>query len=197
MNIVHKILFFAFLIVTMGAAIASPAVVGNKMETVKFVTNLGDFVVALDEAAAPTTVKNFNSLVKNGFYNGLIFHRVIPGFMIQGGGFTPDMQQKADIHTIKNEARNGLKNTRGTIAMARTADPDSASAQFFINLADNPALDYKGDTREGAGYTVFGYVVSGMNIIDKISALATSTQGMYENVPIKVVKILQVTVQKA
>ena len=135
---------------------------------VKLQTNMGDIVVELDEQAAPVTVKNFLGYVQDGFFDGKIFHRVIPNFMIQGGGFTEDMSQDKTRDPIVNEANNGLKNERGTIAMARTSDPHSATAQFFINVKDNDFLNYSSPSPQGWGYTVFGKVVDGMDVVRKI-----------------------------
>lgn len=154
---------------------------------VEFTTTLGKFVVQLDPARAPKTVANFLDYVKSGFYKGTIFHRVIPDFMVQGGGFTPDMKQKPSRAPIPLESRNGLHNLRGTIAMARTADPNSATSQFFINVVDNPSLDYP--RPDGYGYAVFGKVVSGMDVIDKIVAVPTKNEGPFQNVPVKPVLI--------
>jgi peptidyl-prolyl cis-trans isomerase B (cyclophilin B) len=144
---------------------------------VKLETTLGDIVIQLDEKKAPATTENFITYVKDGFYDGTIFHRVIPGFMAQGGGFTGDFKQKATRAAIKNEANNGLKNKRGTIAMARTSDPDSASAQFFINLVDNNFLDYRSPTAPGWGYTVFGEVTEGMSVVDAMANIPTGSGG--------------------
>ena len=151
---------------------------------VKLETSYGDIVIALDSAAAPVTAANFIGYVDSGFYNGTVFHRVIPGFMIQGGGLTADMKEKATRPPIINEAGNGLKNLRGSIAMARTNDPNSATAQFFINLVDNSFLNHTADTPEGWGYCVFGKVTSGMEIVDSIAKTSTANMGMYQNVPI-------------
>ena len=148
---------------------------------VDITTNQGAIRIDLNDKAAPNTVKNFLSYVEEGFYNGTIFHRVIPGFMIQGGGFTPDMTQKPTHAAIPYEGDNGLANNRGTIAMARTQNPDSATSQFFINQADNSFLN---DGARGApGYTVFGHVISGMDVVDNISKLPTHSMGPYQNVP--------------
>ena len=150
-------------------------------------TTLGDIVIELYPEKAPITVKNFLAYVDDGFYNGTIFHRVIPGFMIQGGGMTKDMKQKETRPPIKNEADNGLGNKRGTIAMARTSDINSATSQFFINLKDNSFLDHGA---RGFGYAVFGKVVKGMDVVDKISAVKTGNRGMYQNVPVEPVVII-------
>jgi peptidyl-prolyl cis-trans isomerase B (cyclophilin B) len=157
-------------------------------------TTKGKIVLELYPAKAPKTVKNFLDYVKAGQYNGVIFHRVIPGFMIQGGGFTPDMKEKPTRAPIQNEADNGLSNGRGTIAMARTADPNSASAQFFINVADNTPLNHTSKTPQGWGYAVFGKVVEGMEVADAIVAVPTTAKGLYENVPVEPVVIRKATV---
>ena len=154
---------------------------------VEFVTTMGKFVVQLDPARAPKTVANFLDYVKSGFYKGTIFHRVIPGFMVQGGGFTPDMKQKPTRAPIPLESQNGLRNLRGTIAMARTSDPNSATSQFFVNVADNASLDYP--KPDGYGYAVFGKVISGMDVIDKIVAVPTKNDGPFQNVPVKPIVI--------
>lgn len=154
-------------------------------------TTLGDITLELYADKAPETVANFLQYVADGHYNGTIFHRVIDGFMIQGGGFTKDMQQKPTRAPVKNEAANGLKNERGTIAMARTADPHSASAQFFINVVNNDFLNFRSPDRNGYGYCVFGKVVSGMDVVDKIKGVRTATRGFHENVPVEPVIILE------
>jgi peptidyl-prolyl cis-trans isomerase B (cyclophilin B) len=148
---------------------------------VRLTTNYGDIVIELDADKAPLTTANFLKYVEQGFYDGTIFHRVIAGFMIQGGGFTADMKKKQTNPPIKNEANNGLKNKRGTIAMARTNDPDSATAQFFINLVDNGFLDYVSDNKPG--YAVFGKVTEGMDIVDKIAAVKTGSAAGMKDVP--------------
>ncbi len=160
---------------------------------VKLATSLGDIVVQLDPAKAPKTVDNFLSYVKDKHYDGTVFHRVINGFMIQGGGFTPDMQQKPTKPPIALEANNGLKNDNYTIAMARTGNPDSATSQFFINVKDNAMLNATG---EGNGYAVFGKVVSGTDVVDKIKAVSTGNKGMHQNVPTTPVVITSATVVK-
>lgn len=155
-------------------------------------TSLGDIVLELNEEQAPKTVENFLYYVHEGFYAGTIFHRVIDGFMIQGGGFTEDFQQKPTRPPIPNEAKNGLKNTRGSIAMARTPDPHSATAQFFINVGDNPSLDYP--SPDGWGYTVFGRVVKGMDVVDEIRQVSTGQGGPFpQDVPQTPVIIEKVT----
>jgi peptidyl-prolyl cis-trans isomerase B (cyclophilin B) len=152
-------------------------------------TSKGAITIELNPDKAPVTVENFLGYVDQGAYDGLIFHRVIPGFMIQGGGFDPDMNQRRSGETIRNEADNGLQNERGTIAMARTSDPHSASNQFFINLADNDFLDHSGKNPQGWGYCVFGRVVDGMDVVDAIATVKTTTRGMHENVPVEPVMI--------
>ena len=152
-------------------------------------TTTGDILVELYPDKAPETVANFLKYVDDGFYNNTIFHRVIPGFMIQGGGLTARMQQKDTSAPIKNEADNGLKNDRGTIAMARTRDPHSATAQFFINLVDNDFLNFQAPSGNGWGYCVFGRVTEGMDVVDKIAKVKTTTVGMYQDVPSDLVVI--------
>ena len=154
---------------------------------VKLETSMGNIVIELNEQAAPVTVKNFLGYVEEGFFDGTIFHRVIPGFMIQGGGFTTEMEQKETRGPIINEAANGLKNERGTIAMARQNDPDSATCQFFINHRDNGPLDYVENIRPG--YTVFGKVTEGMDIVDAIASVVTTTRMGYNDVPVEPVVI--------
>ena len=162
---------------------------------VKLHTSLGDVVVKLNEEKAPISVKNFLTYVKEGHYDGTIFHRVIPGFMAQGGGFTGNFQQKPTHQPIKNEANNGLLNKRGTLAMARTPDPDSASSQFFINYVDNGFLNYKSPTPSGWGYAVFGEVVEGMDVVDKMATIPTGPAGpMPSDVPKTAIVIEKATV---
>ena len=151
-----------------------------------FSTSLGDFTIELFADEAPITVDNFLQYVKDGYYDGTIFHRVIPGFMIQGGGFTEDMSQKVTRDPIKNEADNGLKNERGTLSMARTNVVDSATSQFFINVSDNEFLDH--GSRD-FGYAVFARVADGMDVVDKIAAVQTADRGMHQNVPVEPVVI--------
>ena len=156
-------------------------------KNVKLETSMGDIVIELNEKAAPITVKNFLRYVEERFFDGTIFHRVIPNFMIQGGGFTAEMKQKTPHPPIANEASNGLKNARGTIAMARTNNPNSATAQFFINLKDNNFLNYTGPSNPG--YAVFGKVVKGMDVVDAIAAVKTARKGGYSDVPVEAVVI--------
>ena len=155
-------------------------------------TSLGAMKAELYEDKAPATVANFLAYVDEGFYDGTVFHRVIPGFMIQGGGFTPGMEQKPTKPPIKNEARNGLKNQRGTLAMARTSVVDSATSQFFVNHKDNGFLDFTAPTAQGWGYAVFGRLTEGLDILDKIAAVPTGRVGWYDDVPKSPVVILSV-----
>ncbi|MFH0908398.1 MAG: peptidylprolyl isomerase [bacterium] len=160
------------------------------MVTIK--TSKGDISVKLFPDKAPITVKNFLQYVDEHFYDHTIFHRVIDGFMIQGGGFTKDMNQKPTRAPIKNEANNGLQNTKGTLAMARTPVVDSATAQFFINVADNAFLNFQSKTSQGYGYCVFGEVVSGMDVVDAIKSVKTANSGDSQNVPVEPVEILEI-----
>ena len=163
---------------------------------VEFQTNKGNFTVDVNEKAAPKTAANFLAYVKSGFYNGTVFHRVIPGFMIQGGGFTPGMNEKDTKAPIAIESRNGLTNQRATIAMARTGDPNSATSQFFINVANNHFLDAN-QASDGYGYTVFGKVVSGMSTIDAIAGVKTHSVGFYDDVPLRDVVIKKASIVKS
>ncbi len=157
-------------------------------------TTLGDITLELDAEKAPTTVENFLSYAKDGFFEGTIFHRVIDNFMIQGGGMTADMSQKKTNAPIKNEADNGLKNAKGTIAMARTNDPHSATAQFFINVSDNDFLNHKSPSPQGWGYAVFGKVVSGMDVVEKIKGVKTGRRGYHDDVPVDTITIERVSI---
>ena len=150
---------------------------------VKMTTSLGDIVITLDAVKAPKTVANFLAYVNDGFYNGTVFHRVIDGFMVQGGGFEPGLKQKPTKANVENEANNGLKNNKYTLAMARTSDPHSATAQFFINVANNDFLNHTAPTAQGWGYAVFGEVTEGKDIVDKMRAVATANSGFHQNVP--------------
>ncbi len=156
-------------------------------------TSKGNITIELFAGKAPVSVENFLSHVKTGFYDGTVFHRVIPGFMIQGGGMLPDMTEKPRGAPIRNEANNGLKNLRGTLAMARTGDPHSATSQFFINVADNYFLNHRGESFEGWGYAVFGQVVSGMEVADAIVAVPRGDQGMHQDVPLEPVVMKRVS----
>ena len=157
-------------------------------------TTVGPMTLELDADNAPKTVENFLSYVSNSFYDGTIFHRVINNFMVQGGGFTADMEQKATQAPIENEANNGLKNARGTIAMARTQDPHSATAQFFINVQDNDFLNHTGENMQGWGYAVFGKVTEGEDVLDKIRCVQTGSQAGHQDVPVEPIIIESVTV---
>ena len=186
-----KKLFFVVLALTVALPFAAFAAAADNPR-VRMTTNLGVIEIELDARHAPDTVKNFMNYVENGFYQGTIFHRVIPGFMIQGGGFRPGMDEKVKGPPIRNEADNGLKNLAGTIAMARTSDPHSAAAQFFINTTDNPNLDHRDKTTPGWGYAVFGKVTQGMDVVKKIENVSTHTVGPFQNVPVKDVVIQKV-----
>ena len=182
---------FAFILISsicmqLNSAYANPKVL---METSK-----GDITIELYEKEAPITVKNFLSYVSDGFYNNLIFHRVIPNFMIQGGGFDAEMNQKPPKDPIKNEARRGLNNKRGTLAMARTNVINSATGQFFINLANNDFLNHKDNSSSGFGYAVFGEVIDGMDVVDSIGKTRTHAFGMFRDVPIKEITIKNMSV---
>ena len=161
---------------------------------IRMQTSLGVIDIELDTEKAPETTANFLQYVNDGFYDGTIFHRVIDGFMIQGGGLEPGMKEKQTRSPINNEANNGLKNERGTIAMARTQDPHSATAQFFINIADNKFLNHSSPTIDGWGYCVFGRVVNGMDVVDKIRGVATTSKGYHQDVPVDDVVIEKVEV---
>jgi len=161
----------------------------EKNPVVRLETSMGDITLELDTQNAPITTANFIEYVNSGFYDGTIFHRVIDGFMIQGGGMTADMKEKKTRGPIRNEANNGLKNSRGTIAMARTQVVDSATGQFFINVKDNAFLDHKNETPSGYGYAVFGKVIDGMDTVDAIRQVATGNKGMHQDVPKEAVVI--------
>jgi cyclophilin family peptidyl-prolyl cis-trans isomerase len=168
----HRLIWTLVLALAAGPALAAPPRVALQ-------TNHGTIILELDPERAPASVENFLAYVGEGFYDGTIFHRVIDGFMIQGGGFTADYQRKPTGGPIRNEADNGLENLRGTVAMARTSDPHSATAQFFINVVDNPFLNHRGKTRRGWGYAVFGRVVEGMDVVDAIRAIPTGRGGPF------------------
>lgn len=174
----YSTMLFAALTVS-APAYATPTMSNDNTVTVKLQTTLGAITLRLDRESAPNTTANFLEYVQEGFYNGTIFHRIIPGFMAQGGGFTTDMAQKPTHAPIKNEANNGLKNTRGSIAMARTMDPNSATAQFFINFVNNDFLNYSAPTPQGWGYAVFGEVVDGMDIVDAMAKVPTGRGGPF------------------
>jgi peptidyl-prolyl cis-trans isomerase A (cyclophilin A) len=185
--------FFSRCVAWSVTAMLLGAGVSVQAQKVKLATSQGDIVLELDAAKAPKTVDNFVQYVKSGHYNGTVFHRVIDNFMIQGGGMTADMAEKPKRAPILLESRNGLNNDRGTVAMARTNDPNSASAQFFINLKDNGFLN-AAQSRDGNGYAVFGKVVSGMEVVDKIRAVPTGSKGPHENVPLQPVTINKATI---
>jgi len=192
MNLKHLVSLLVAAIMIVSLVTSSPANAakeGNPMVLVK--TNMGNFTIELYPDKAPVTVKNFLSYVDHKFYAGTIFHRVISTFMIQGGGFTPDMVQKETSAPIKNEADNGLKNLKYTLAMARTNIVDSATCQFFINVQDNPNLDYR--DKANYGYCVFGKVIEGMNVIDEMKMVKTTEKGSYKDVPVKPVIIKSIT----
>jgi peptidyl-prolyl cis-trans isomerase B (cyclophilin B) len=163
-------------------------------KTVEMTTSAGVIRIELDDAKAPASVENFLSYVRKGHYDGTVFHRVIKGFMVQGGGFEPGMKQKPTAEPIPNEAGNGLKNAHYTLAMARTSAPHSATAQFFINTTDNGFLDFKSETPQGWGYAVFGKVTEGMDVVRSIAQVSTGNRGMHENVPEEPVVIEKVSV---
>jgi cyclophilin family peptidyl-prolyl cis-trans isomerase len=190
MNVLRRItLAIAAAAIALPLAAAEPAkdtcesALKGKTMKVKITTSMGPITAELDNDKAPGSVANFVKYVESGHYNGTIFHRVIDGFMIQGGGFTKDMKQKPTEAPIKNEAGNGLKNEKYTLAMARTGVVDSATAQFFINVKDNEFLNHKDGSQQGFGYAVFGKVVEGKDVVDKIAKVATSDAGMFQNVP--------------
>ena len=164
-------------------------------QKVRLATSEGDIVLELEREKAPRTVENFLTYVKSGHYDGTIFHRVIPTFMVQGGGMKPDMSEKKTLSPIALESRSGLTNVRGSVAMARTMDPNSATAQFFINVVDNAFLDQP-NARDGNGYAVFGKVVAGMDVVDKIKDVPAQSAGPHQNVPVKPVLIRKATLEK-
>ena len=169
----------------------------NKMTQVTIKTSVGDIQLELNDEKAPITVENFKAIASSGYYEGTIFHRVINGFMIQGGGLTADRNNKSSgTGPIQNEANNGLPNDRGTIAMARTMDPHSATSQFFINHKDNAFLNHTGETSQGWGYAVFGMVTEGMDVVDQIAEVATGSSGAYQDVPEEVITIESVTISE-
>jgi peptidyl-prolyl cis-trans isomerase A (cyclophilin A) len=177
------------------AALALGTHLAAQAQKVKLATSAGDIVIELDAAKAPKTVANFVEYVKSGHYDGTVFHRVIPNFMIQGGGMTADMREKPTRAPIPLESRNGLDNVRGTVAMARTMDPNSATAQFFINVRDNAFLN-AAQSQDGNGYAVFGKVVAGMDVVDKIRVVPTGNKGPHQNVPNEPVTITKATLEK-
>ena len=185
------LLIFLWSMIMSSAASASEA-----CPTVKFATSKGDILIEMFCDEAPLTTENFLRYVRDGFYDGTIFHRVIPGFVIQGGGFEPGMSQKPTRGNIRNEADNGIKNTVGSLSMARTPDPHSASSQFFINLKDNAFLDFKSETPQGWGYAVFARVVDGMEVVEEIAGVETGNAGSHQDVPDDDIVIETATVQE-
>lgn len=191
----RKNIFLAALVFFCLATTSASGADGEKARII-METTMGKMVIALFDDKAPVTCKNFRSYVRDGFFDGLIFHRVIPGFMIQGGGFEPGLKKKATRAPIINEAHNGLKNKRGTLSMARTQDINSATAQFFINVNDNRSLDHRSMRRNEYGYAVFGEVVDGLAVADAIVATPRGQKGMYGDVPLKDVVILKMYEEK-
>ncbi len=192
----RQLVFVAVVIIAVGLmvpAMAEEESAGNPRVLIK--TSLGEIVIELNQEKAPISVKNFLSYVDDGFYDGTVFHRVMAGFMIQGGGFTENLEKKPTKQPIKNEATNGLKNETGTISMARTAIVDSATAQFFINTVDNGRLDHRSPNQSGYGYAVFGHVVGGMNVVKKIEAVQVGSRNRMQNVPNETVLIQSVARQ--
>ena len=179
----RKIILFMILLLTSTLSFATEKTMSDTPTKVKLTTNLGEIIIQLDAEKAPVSSANFLTYVNEGFYNGTIFHRIIPDFMAQGGGFDTSFNQKAVHAPIKNEADNGLKNTRGTLAMARTNDPNSATAQFFINLKDNTFLNHTGKNASGWGYAVFGEVIEGMDVVDAMAKQPTGNRGGHQDVP--------------
>lgn len=189
-----KAVFRHFVLFVFSAILMTTSNVQADTATVKMETSKGTIVLELDAANAPLTVENFLTYVREGFYDGTIFHRVISNFMIQGGGFTSEMAQKPTHDPIRNEANNGLGNDTGTIAMARTNDPHSATAQFFINVRDNQFLNFSGENVQGWGYAVFGKVTEGMEVVNAIRDVATTTRGPFQDVPVETVTIEKVSI---
>ena len=179
----RKIILFMILLLTSTLSFATEKTMSDTPTKVKLTTNLGEIIIQLNAEKATVSSANFLTYVNEGFYNGTIFHRVIPDFMAQGGGFDTSFNQKAVHAPIKNEADNGLKNTRGTLAMARTNDPNSATAQFFINLKDNTFLNHTGKNASGWGYAVFGEVIEGMDVVDAMAKQPTGNRGGHQDVP--------------
>jgi cyclophilin family peptidyl-prolyl cis-trans isomerase len=197
-SIIQLLMICAILALSVSQSIADENSMDEKMPRVRLATSLGDIVLELNQTKAPKSVENFLIYVNEGFYNGTIFHRVIDGFMIQGGGFTQDFQKKTTRAPIENEANNGLKNLMGTVAMARTNDPHSATAQFFINVADNGFLDHRSPSPRGWGYAVFGKVVEGMEVVDAIRRTATGSGGPFrKDVPRTAIVIQSATIEGA
>ncbi len=190
-----KKIFFLFLLL-LSFSLSSVSFAGEAQPRIIMETSMGDMTIELFDKEAPITCKNFRTYVRDGFFDGLIFHRVIPGFMIQGGGFEPGLKKKPTRAPIMNEAHNGLKNKRGTLSMARTQDINSATAQFFINVNDNISLDHRSMRMDGYGYAVFGKVVKGLAVADAIVSVPRGQRGMYGDVPNKDVVILKMYEEK-
>ena len=188
-----KSIFFTFVLAALIALPSYSDQSGHK-NMIKMTTSHGDIEIELYPEDAPITVKNFLEYIESGFFDGTIFHRVIPGFVLQGGGFTSDMNQKETRAPITNEADNGLKNTVGALSMARTPNPDSATSQFFINLVDNAFLDFSAKTQQGWGYAVFAKVTSGMDVVESIAGVVTGNVGGHSDVPVEAVVIEKVEV---
>jgi cyclophilin family peptidyl-prolyl cis-trans isomerase len=184
-------------VIGVGAWLTACTVAWAANPVVEMTTSMGTVRIEIFADKAPKSAENFLQYVRDRFYDGTVFHRVIPGFMVQGGGFTPDMEQKKTREPIQNEAQNGLKNTVGTLAMARTPHPHSATAQFFINVADNAFLDFTSPTQQGFGYAVFGRVTQGMDVVNKIVAVPTLNRGGHQNVPAKPVVIQSMRIVSA
>jgi len=195
MRLFLNVLKYVIMLATFNLALAQEGGTMPATTTVLIKTNKGDITVKLDAEKAPITVKNFLEYTNEGFYSNTLFHRVIPGFMVQGGGFDKNFTQKKTHAPIKNEANNGLKNKRGSLAMARTSDPDSASSQFFINLVDNDFLNFTSATPSGYGYAVFGEVIEGMDVVDAIAKVKTANRNGHQNVPVEDVFIESITVK--
>lgn len=190
-------MFIRTLLAAIALTLAAPAAFCDDPKRVRLTTNMGDVVIEMASDSAPASVDNFLRYVIDGFYDGTIFHRTIPKFMVQGGGFSAELQKKPTRDAINNEADNGLKNLRGTIAMARTSAPHSATAQFFINVADNAFLDHTGKSGRGWGYAVFGKVIEGMDVIDRIVALPTTRKRQFADLPTSTVIIERASVDGA
>ncbi|MBA2594264.1 MAG: peptidyl-prolyl cis-trans isomerase [Gammaproteobacteria bacterium] len=191
MNLISKC--YRAALVGLGIGMGTSPAIADTPPRVQLKTSMGDIVIALYPDKSPKTVANFLQYVNDSFYAGTIFHRVIDGFMIQGGGFTADFALKPTHAAIENEAGNGVKNTRGTLAMARTGDPHSATAQFFINVADNASLDHTAPTQSGFGYCVFGEVVEGIDVVDQIRKVPTKSRGPHQDVPVTPIVIESAT----
>ena len=187
----------SFLIILLTGIVPLQAQQSGKLPMITMTTSLGEIKIEMYPDEAPVTVANFLEYVESGFFDGTIFHRVIPGFVVQGGGFTPDMKQKSTRAPIINEADNGLKNDKGTLSMARTQDPESATSQFFINLTDNEFLNFKSKSAQGWGYAVFARVVEGMDVVEKMAEVQTGQSGMHSDVPVTPIVVEKAEVMAA